>query len=179
MTSHLDAAVILSAGFSFILFLLIHILGLRSLKKLSAPVIIIASIFFGIIANLLWLFYFSDAWHLKIQFSFWLLLFAAAISILIYLFFVLHYLAFIFGMGEASIRIRLLFEVSKSETSLEEILKNYNADKILTVRLARLVMAGHFMFDGNCYRIKSPVLLIQLWLISFFKRLLGIKEEGN
>jgi hypothetical protein len=61
--------------------------------------------------------------------------------------------------------------------SLEEVLKNYNAEGILKTRLARLVTAGHVNFDGTFYRMKNPVLLIQLMLIRFFKFLLGITSD--
>lgn len=104
----------------------------------------------------------------------WLVIFFSAI---VYVLLVLHYLVWVFGMGEAAIRIRLLRELERSETqsaSLEEIKQNYNAEKILKSRLDRLVGAGHLAFDGKCYTLKSKILLIQIYVERIFKKLLGI-----
>jgi len=165
----IDYAIITSAGTGLFFFLFTHILALRYLKRFSAPILIITSILAGFLCGVFVFILFNQ---IMVKDSVVIFGFSAILSSVIYLFFVFHYIAWFFGMGEASVRIRLLFELDRSATqegaSLEEIMKNYNAEKILETRLARLVTAGHASFDGTFYRMKSPILLVQLMLIRFF-----------
>ena len=98
-------------------------------------------------------------------------------SVLIYICLVFHYLVWVFGMGEAAIRIRLLRELDRTPSksvSLREICLHYNVDKILQSRLERLVSAGHLHFDGQYYSIRKKILLVQAQVEKMVKVLLGI-----
>jgi len=178
MNSQLDQTVLICSGFTFFLFLAIHIFALRVLKKCSAPPLIIGSIITGGLLSL-WIFWLLVGINdLSLFYSRASLAFACGVSLLIYMLLVFHYIAWIFGMGEAAIRIRLLFEIDKAHSgsvSLVNILERYNAEKILEVRLERLVTAGHVRLEGAFYKLNSPILLSQLWLIRFFKNLLGME----
>ncbi len=172
----IDFMVLLSAGICFFFFLIFHVIALRVFKDFPAPPSIIGSLIAGLSLNAILTFFYPT--EVKELLTLGQLLFALFVSETIYFFLVFHYIAFVFGMNEASIRIRLLFEVgSSSWITSEEILSRYNAEQILKVRLTRLVSAGHFKFDGSRYEVKSPVLLLQLKLINFFKGLLGIQRE--
>ena len=169
----IDFMVLLSAVVSFCFFFALHVIALRIFKNFSAPPSIIGSLLAGILLNVILTFFYPA--EVKESLTLNQLLFALFVAETIYFFLVFHYIAFVFGMNEASIRVRLLFEVgSKDHITSDEILRRYNAEGILKVRLARLISAGHFKFDGTRYEVKSPVLLIQLKLIQFFKGLLGI-----
>ncbi len=174
---NIDMVVLLSATASFIFFLVVHVIVLRTLTRFPAPISFLVSIACGLLINVT-LFYQFETESISALNR----LFAAGVSLLIYLFLILHYLAFIFGMSEASIRVRLLIEVGNASSkgiSSGEILGRYNAKQILNVRLGRLISAGHFKFDGTYYSIKSKILLLQLFLINLFKTLLGIERERN
>lgn len=102
---------------------------------------------------------------------------AVATAEFIYLLLFFHYLAWVFGMGEAAIRIRLLRELLARPShmaTLNEIMANYNAEKVLEYRLARLVGSGHLTFDGKFYSIKNTILILQVIVCSKVKRILGI-----
>lgn len=107
----------------------------------------------------------------------WLGSFTAAV---VYSLLVLLYISLVFGMGEGAVRIRLLREInsrpSRSAT-LGEILQAYNAEKILEIRLERLVSAGHLRFDGRHYQLGNPILLLQGLANRFLKFLLGITHK--
>ena len=106
----------------------------------------------------------------------------AFISALIYSFLILNYFIWVFGMGEAAIRIRLLRELDQrpdKSATLEELLQNYNSQIIVDQRLDRLVGAGHLKFENGYYRIGNPVLLIELLLLHCLKSLMGISESTS
>ncbi len=173
----IDLIVLLSAGICFCFFLVFHVVALRIFKDFPAPPSIVGALLAGLALNVVLTFFYPG--ELKDSLTILQLLFALFVSETIYFFLVFHYIAFVFGMNEASIRVRLLFEVGSSPVGItgDRILQRYNAKQIFTARLARLISAGHFKFDGSRYEVKSPVLLLQLKLINFFKGLLGIRKE--
>jgi len=75
-----------------------------------------------------------------------------------------------FNIGEASLRIRVLSEISKKEEgiSYEQILSLYNAQEIVKNRLTRLVNDGQVVLTGGRYYLGKPKLVI---LASFFQGL--------
>ena len=112
----------------------------------------------------------------KKSYSVWAMLFFSGLSSGLYGLLVFHYIAWIFGMGEAAIRIRLLDELDRmpgGSANLDEIYERYNAEMIFRTRLSRLVNAGHLAYDGSAYRIRSRVLFVQSAISNGLKRLLG------
>lgn len=99
-------------------------------------------------------------------------------SLLIYSLLFFHYLAWVFGMGEAAMRIRLLRELEKipsQSATLDEIYASYDAEKMLGIRLERLTGSGHLSFDGQYYSVNHRILLLQSWIMEAFQRLLGMR----
>lgn len=99
-------------------------------------------------------------------------------SLLIYSLLFFHYLAWVFGLGEAAMRIRLLRELEKApaqSATLNEIYASYDAEKMLQIRLARLTSSGHLAFDGQYYSVNHRILFFQSWIMETFQRLLGIR----
>lgn len=99
-------------------------------------------------------------------------------SLLIYSLLFFHYLAWVFGMGEAAMRIRLLRELEKAPSqsaTLNQIYASYDAEKMLQIRLERLTGSGHLSFDGQYYSINHRILLLQSWIMDAFQRLLGMR----
>lgn len=173
----IDFAALVSPASGFIIFLVAHILILRSAKVISAPKVIMVSFIFGCFATAIlhWIFLFVilSSHHFSTPVFF----VSLTASSLIYLLLVFHYIAWVFGMGEAAIRIRLLCEIACANDglTLDRLFKNYNADKILEVRLKRLINAGHLKFDGTFYELGGRILLLQIAVVRFLKYLFGIR----
>src|SRR3989338_2344915 len=148
----MDIAVLLTAGANFILFLILHVVLLRLFVAQPAPQIIFLSIAVGFFFGLVF-FFLVTPFFVVLPDSAPGVLYLVLISLVLYGLLVLQYIAWIFGMGEAAIRIRILLELEKHSTrgvSLKEIYQHYNGEQILKVRLARLVNSGHLTADGNC-----------------------------
>ena len=67
------------------------------------------------------------------------------------------YVLCIFGAYESSVRLRIVRELDEAGTeglSWEDILKRYNDDTILKIRLGRLVASKELSFDGTHYRLE-------------------------
>ena len=160
---------VLAPAFSvFVFFLILHILLLRINKNFSADRAISWSLGLGILIQLIILFAAKVAPAPSVA------------SVLIYILLVFHYLVWVFGMGEAAIRIRLLRELDQlpfKSASLAEICVRYNAEKILQSRLERLVGAGHLKFDGRYYSLNKKILLVQVRVETIVKALLGIPKR--
>ncbi len=149
----------------FAFFLVLHALLLRINESFPADRAISGSLGLGVLIQLIILFIAKAAPATGIY------------SVLIYILLVFHYLVWVFGMGEAAIRIRLLRELDRmpsKSASLTEICVNYNVEKILKSRLDRLVGASHLKFDGQYYFLNKKILLVQARIEKMIKRLLGI-----
>ena len=171
-----DYSIWIAAFSNFCFFLVFHILLLRS-KLQSTPRAIVCSAVLGLSGTVLSLSWFVTREMGLSLYSFWVILAASCSAILIYSLLVFHYLALIFGMGESAIRIRLLYELDHASSrglTIDEIYNCYNAEKILEIRLERLVTTGHLTFDGKFWRISNPILLIQAYLTRILKCLMGI-----
>ena len=178
--SHLDIAVLTSAANALFAFLVFHVLLMRVFKAINMPFLILTSIVLGVFLNGFSFNLVLEVSGINKEIPLRLSLFSAVLSVTLYALLVFHYIAWIFGMSEAAIRIRLLFEVGKKPhggVKVGEILEHYNAATILEVRLKRLVTAGHIRFDGSRYQIKISPLLIQLWLMKGIMKLLGADRE--
>lgn len=74
----------------------------------------------------------------------------------------LLFLSWIFGVGESSIRIRILREIDRHReegASLGEIESCYNDRMLLNVRLSRLAGSGQLKFDGRRYHWNGSALM--------------------
>ena len=169
-----DSAVLALGGAAFILFLILHIAWFRYLKPTNASLVFLGSYAAGdllISAGIIYLIMNGAAVGHSI-----LILFASGFLFTLLVF---HYLAWVFGMGEAAIRIRLLFEVAKNPNgiTLEELFRDYHSEGILATRLDRLVRAGHVQTDGNFYWFRGSLLFLQHGVSEGLKRLLGISTR--
>ena len=92
-----------------------------------------------------------------------------------------HYILWVFGPYESSLRLRLIRELSEvypKGLTWQEITQRYNRDIILKRRLKRLIHARELISDGEKYRRKRRVSFfilmdaISLWIesLSGFKR---------
>ena len=164
-----DLQVLAAAFAGFAVFLASHILVFHYANPKNSSLVFLSSFILGALSN--GAFVFLPAAGPK-----GLILFTSGF---IYVLLVFHYLAWIFGMGEAAIRIRLIIELDRMPertASLAEIYARYNADLILKTRLERLVNAGHLHFDGRHYRIRSKILILQSKVSGILKSLLGMSR---
>lgn len=178
----LDVFVVLTAFSSFVLFLGIHILGFRYLKPKGVRRVLVYAITIGLLTDVM-----TSVWIAVVLvnplggYAGETIVVGAVASLLIYSMLVFNYMVWVFGMGEAAIRIRLLHELyrapSNAET-LEEIYHAYNAEMILKVRLSRLVDSGHLRFDGCRYSIGRRFLFIHAHFMRIIKTLMGIPAEN-
>lgn len=86
------------------------------------------------------------------------------------------------GIGETSIRIRVLREILEAEggLSMEEILNRYNAREIVDVRLARLVRGGQVIYKNGRYYSKVSVVTAIAKALVIMKRIIyGNKNTGK
>lgn len=84
------------------------------------------------------------------------------------------------NLGETARRIRILRELydSNGGLSLEEILKRYNAKKMVELRLQRLLSNGQVILkDGMLYNGKPIMLFISKTIILMKLIILGRKRE--
>lgn len=84
------------------------------------------------------------------------------------------------NLGETARRIRLLRELydSKAGLTMEEILKQYNANEIITKRIHRLLNNGQILLKDDRYYIGNKVMLWITKTIVLAKLLiLGKKSE--
>lgn len=101
------------------------------------------------------------------------------VNLIIYLCFSYCYFNFI-NMGETARRIRLLRELDEAPAGLtmKEILKRYNAQEIINIRMNRLMHNGQIVLRGGRYYVGSPVMLLISKAIVLMKLVvLGKKSE--
>ena len=89
------------------------------------------------------------------------------------------------NLGETARRVRLLWEFADAGGALsdEEILRRYNADEIVRVRLGRLLRNGQIVERDGRYVIGRPTMLRMVRTLMLTKRLLlgrtGERDEGT
>ncbi|MFA4854637.1 MAG: hypothetical protein WC616_04720 [Candidatus Omnitrophota bacterium] len=101
------------------------------------------------------------------------------VNLIIYLCFSYCYFNFI-NMGETARRIRLLRELDEAPAGLtqEEMLKRYNAQEIINIRMSRLIHNGQVLLRDGRYYVGSPVMLLISKAIVLMKLIvLGKKSE--
>jgi hypothetical protein len=106
-------------------------------------------------------------------------LFLSCVNLIIYACFAYGYFSFI-NLGETARRIRLLRELYESPGGLtkEEILRKYNADAIINIRLGRLLNNKQIILHDGKYYSGGPVMLMISKTVIFIKQLvLGKSSE--
>jgi hypothetical protein len=101
------------------------------------------------------------------------------VNIVIYSLFGYCYFHFI-NLGETARRVRLLRELHESNggLTLEEILKRYNAEAMVELRLQRLISSGQIILKDGRLHVGKPVLSFISKIIILMKLiLLGRKSE--
>lgn len=88
------------------------------------------------------------------------------------------YFSFI-TFGETARRARLLYELRDFPDGLskEELLKRYNAQEAIALRVARLLANGQIILRDGRYYIGSPIVLIISKIIVFLKVILLAKRS--
>ena len=172
----IDFSVLASAFLGFLFFFLVHVILFRSQRLERASSILIISFGIGLIADMVLsgAFLLSEGFHASALLE---AVLAIALSMILYGFFVFHYIAWIYGMGEAAIRIRLLCEIDQfpgKRASLSQVLERYNAAYLLERRLVRLLGPGHLKTDGVFYQIGNPALLFHEKIAKMMKKILGV-----
>ena len=84
------------------------------------------------------------------------------------------------NLGETARRIRILRELKSSPDglSLDELLKNYNAQEIIERRLRRLINNGQLKVRNDRYYIGKPAMLGMAKILVGLKYLLLGKRSG-
>ncbi len=96
------------------------------------------------------------------------------------------YVGTLVGTYESSIRLRIIRELSaagEEGLSWEELLKVYNEETILKIRLDRLITSREFKFDGTYYHLQKKKTLFS-WLegmVKIYRRLysLSIPQQND
>ena len=165
----LDTVVLSAAFFGFLIFLISHVIVLKGFKPERIPFVLLGCVALGGASNL--------GSYLLLIGSGRLSFLGVFVSLLMFSLLIFHYFNWVFGMGEAAIRIRLLCELHRRNppsATLNEIEQDYNDAAILKLRLDRLVSAGHLKWGGQFYRIGNRILFIQISIQKMFKSLFGV-----
>ena len=176
LSSH-DLFAIGSAALNFTLFLVAHTIALRRSRSQKAYAAITSTFLVGLVGDILLVLWLSSRAH----FSWGTVVYLGFLSATIYLFLVFHYMAFVFGLGETAIRVRLLSEIDAKPTksaTWREICEHYNAQIILKIRLERLISSNYLVEEGMCYLARTTALKIQRWISEGLKRMLGIQQHS-
>ncbi len=174
---HFDGLILAVSFSSFFLFMVGHILALRMTPVNQTARVMVGAIALGFLINISAFIFIALAGFSKAGIRIPQLIFGAGISSVLYALLVFNYVGWIFGMGIAAIRIRLLLLLMNTpahRATREQILTQCNAGDILRIRLARLVGSGHLILDGDSYRFHSKVLTVQAWITAGLSALLGI-----
>jgi len=175
----LDFVIVFSAVLGVVAYLFVHFIIFRFIEPKGIITGLMNVYFIGAIVNIV---SFVSFFLLKVNppatASVSGVIFYGALSFVIYSLMCYFYVLYIFGIYESSIRIRIMREFYKafpSGLTLEDLLKNYNADFILRTRLERLVGSGEVLYDGVKYRIgKCPVIFLMLdYMARAIKKIMG------
>lgn len=104
-----------------------------------------------------------------------------SLSTISYIFLGYCYFHFV-NLGETARRIRILRELydSKDGLSINEILKRYDANKIIEMRIDRLASNGQIVLKNGRYYIDNPAMLFMTKIIITMKLIvLGKRSEFN
>lgn len=150
----MDALTVVTAIFSFGIFLLVHAVTFRWVR----PEHLLRSLFFAVLVILaLPIVEIGIFYHLRIfpaPLMAWVC--AAILASLLEGLMCFFYVLCIFGPYETSVRMRLVREIARARDqgiSREELLRRYNTAIILDIRLKRLIGSGDIIERNGRYRI--------------------------
>ena len=176
----LDAYVLGAALVSFGLFLAVHVAVFRygRPRRITPPLIVSFAAGFLLDAGAAFMLvgYPTETLASYSEAARWL---GGSAALAVYSLVTLHYLSWVFGMGEAAIRIRILLELERrpgGTATLQEIHDGYNDETILKIRLAKLVGAGYLQKDGPTYRVRRKAVFLQSKMIGLLKTALGLEK---
>ena len=147
-----DLLILFSAGISFVLFLLLHIIIFRFISTNEVLDWVVRVFAVGVICDLIAIVF--GAVQMDLALGQMMVVFM--LSFLIYGLLSFLYVVYIFGTSESSIRLRLIHEISKMEKSgisLEELMVRYNTEILMKRRFDRLVYTKHLVHDGQRYHM--------------------------
>lgn len=146
----MDLSIVINAGLSFVLFLVLQIIVFRRIAA-SSVFIAIVGVFAaaGAVTHSMLYFFLPPS-------SFDLALFTLFCSLVLYGLLSLIYILALFGIAATSLRIRLLGEIytrGQQGMTEKELLVKYNRNVILAKRLERFRASGDVIFDGKQYTL--------------------------
>jgi hypothetical protein len=169
-----DGLVIATSCLGFVLFLSVHVTLFRLLPvNASAKMMLFAigsgELFsVGVLIGAAW----GCEWN---AFIFTGTLVIATLAI--YNLFIYHYICWVYGVGEAAIRIRLLrtiYGCPSHQATIHQIYDDYDGEKVLQMRLGRLGRSNHIRVAGDGYTSGSFLLIWQNTILKTFRKALGI-----
>ena len=171
MTKLTDIYIVESALVRFIIFFIFQIFWIR-LRKKGEEINSLAVIFLvtGIVSTLIERDVFQFSNHER-QMS--------VISLILYFFIFVFYMLAVLGMAASALRLRLLILIFKNVSrgiNYKDILKHYNRDKIVDVRLKRFVKTGEMGIENKKYFLRKPFSIFQLhgFIFRLMSKLYGI-----
>lgn len=153
----MDLFIIISAVFSFILFLILQILIFRYLKNTK----ILKGLYYAL--GITSIFHYLIFWILskylffKIQYSFFTIFFDSSVSLILFMLLAFIFILAFLGVATTSLRMQLLIEIKnkgKKGITYNQLLAKYNKEIIIMTRVARLIEAGEIekIKDFYCYK---------------------------
>ncbi|OGH59280.1 MAG: hypothetical protein A3G34_03075 [Candidatus Lindowbacteria bacterium RIFCSPLOWO2_12_FULL_62_27] len=173
----IDLYVFGAAAAAFVLFLVVHVIVFRYLRPRQLTLPLAFSFACGFMAAC------AGAWGLIgtapifPEYTIAARRLAGLSTPAVYSLLTLHYLSWVFGMGEAAVRIRILLELDKrpgGSATPAELRDAYSDETILKIRLAKLVGAGYLRESAGIYRISRSQMFLQAKAIGLLKRVLGV-----
>ncbi len=171
-----DWVVTLNALGALGFFLTLHLVFFRFIPHADILQWLKRLIIFSICANLG-----ADIFRLKaLGMDVFVIILCSSVSVVLTVLFILIYVLGCFGLLESAIRARLMWELHKFHPrplSLPELMRDYNAETILKVRLERLSATKEIIFDGKNYYPGSQMsfFVFKEWVGHIIKDML----EGN
>ena len=150
-----DAWINLTGVFSFLNFFILHVVILRFVSAEKVLKWLSSCIWIALAGHLAFIFMcLGDGVHMIPSLGIRSDIIWGFLSIVIFILLVFFYILCIFGPTETSVRFRIIQELSLSTSQgmeLKDLLKIYNAQTILKVRLKRLDEAGDILIKNDKY----------------------------
>jgi len=150
---------ILTSGigfFSFVLFLIVHFIAFRWVRpeRLFRSLLVCVLALMGLHVVLMAILYSFKA----VEMPLWAWVWAAILASVIQGLLCFVYVLCVFGPFETSVRMRLVHEIfhgGAGGISLEGLLGRYNTEKIVNIRLQRLIGSGDVVEKDGLYRVAN------------------------
>ena len=155
--SVIDRFMIGIAIVSFVVFLMLLILVFRLVERKEVLKWLVYVFCMALIVNLGLTFWFMLQQNVLFTMGLAAILTILILPVVLYSLMSFCYVLCIFGAYESSVRLRIVRELDEAGTeglSWEDILKRYNDDTILKIRLARFISSKELNFDGTYYQVQ-------------------------